>query len=85
MRNFSPVSEMRKGQRSWDEFWRQIRETKQTWRNITILTSGPTIASVTLKAVSLHCAVKWDDYDVENTAGNAGRCPPDHQNLSRRS
>ena len=39
MTNFSPVSEMRKGQRSWgDEFWLQIRETKKTWRNTKILT-----------------------------------------------
>ena len=27
-------------------------------------------------------AVKWDAYDVENTAGNARRCHPDHQNSS---
>ena len=37
-----------------DEFWRQIRETKQTWRNTKILTFGPILASVTLKAVSLQ-------------------------------
>ena len=30
-------------------------------------------------------AVKWDAYDVENTAGNARRCHPDRQNSSRRS
>ena len=36
-----------------DEFWRQIRETKQTWRNTKILTIAPImIASVSLKAVS---------------------------------
>ena len=72
---------MRKGQRSWGrvvyEFWRQIRETKQTWRN-KIFTFGPILASVTLKA-------KWDAYDVENTAGNTRRCHPDRQNSSRRS
>ena len=33
----------------------------------------------------LHCAVKWNVYDVENTVGNPGRCPPDRQNSSRRS
>ena len=38
----------------WDEFWRQIRETKQTWRNTKKLTFVPTIASATLKAVSLQ-------------------------------
>ena len=27
-------------------------------------------------------AVKWDAYDVENTAGNARRCHPDHLNSS---
>ena len=56
-RNFSPVSEMRKGQRSWGSFGRQIRElieTKQTWRNTKILTFAPIIASATLKAVSLQ-------------------------------
>ena len=37
-----------------DEFWRQIRETKQTWRNTKILTFGPILPSVTLKAVSLQ-------------------------------
>ena len=37
-----------------DEFWCQIRETKQTWRNTKILTFGPILASVTLKAVSLQ-------------------------------
>ena len=34
-----------------DEFWRQILETKERWRNTRILTS---IASLTLKAVSLQ-------------------------------
>ena len=37
-----------------NEFWRQIRETKQTWRNTKILTFGPILPSVTLKAVSLQ-------------------------------
>ena len=36
-----------------DEFWRQIRETKQTWRN-KIFYFRPILASVTLKAVSLQ-------------------------------
>ena len=38
-----------------NEFWRQIRETKQTWPNTKILSFGPImIAFVTLKAVSLR-------------------------------
>ena len=37
-----------------DQFWRQIRETKHTWRNTKILTLGPIIVSVTLKAASLQ-------------------------------
>ena len=44
---------MSKGQRYWGRVWRQILETKQTWRNTTILTFGPILASLTLKAVSL--------------------------------
>ena len=35
-------------------FWRQIWETKQTWRNTKILTFGPILPSVTLKTVSLQ-------------------------------
>ena len=54
MRSFSTVSEMRKGQRTWDEFWRQIREAKQTWRNTKAITFKPIIALATLKAVSLQ-------------------------------
>ena len=37
-----------------DEFWRQIRKTKQTWRNTKVITFAPVIASATLKAVSLQ-------------------------------
>ena len=37
-----------------DEFWRQIRETKQTWRITKIITFTPIIASATLRAVSLQ-------------------------------
>ena len=36
------------------EFWRQIWETKQTWRKTKILTFGPILPSVTLKTVSLQ-------------------------------
>ena len=37
-----------------NEFWREIRETKQTWRNKKIIIFAPIIASATLKAVSLQ-------------------------------
>ena len=54
LRNFSPVSEMQKGQRSWGPVLAPNLRTKQTWQNTKILTFGPIIASVTLKAVSLQ-------------------------------
>ena len=57
-----------------DEFWSQIRETKQTWRKAKLITFSPVIASAALKAVSL----KWDAYDVENTTASARRCHPDY-------
>ena len=37
------------------EFWGQIRETKQTWRNTKVLTLA-IIASATLKAVLYYCS-----------------------------
>ena len=78
MRNFSPVSEMRKGQRSWGRVLAPNSGNKANMAKHKILTFGPILASVTLKA-------KWDAYDVENTAGNTRRCHPDRQNSSRRS
>ena len=55
MRNFSPVSEMKKGQRSW---WRVLapnsRNKGETWRITKIITFAPIIASATLKTVSLQ-------------------------------
>ena len=55
MRNFSPVSEMKKGQRSW---WRVLapnsRNKAETWRITKIITFAPIIASATLKTVSLQ-------------------------------
>ena len=60
MRNFSPVSEMRKGQRSWDVFWVKIQETKHTSQNTKILTF--TTLTI-LKAVLLQY-VKWDVYMI---------------------
>ena len=80
MRNFSLVSETRKGQRSWDEFWRQIRETKQTWRNKKFNFGAYHSFG---NSYSRIAAVKWDVYDIENTTGNARRCHPDRQNSSR--
>ena len=37
-----------------DELWRTIRGTQPTWRNTKMLTFGPILPSVTLKAVSLQ-------------------------------
>ena len=37
-----------------EEFWRQIRNTRQTWKNTNILTFVPIIALATLEAVSLQ-------------------------------
>ena len=37
-----------------EEFWHQIRETKQTWKNTNILAFVPIIALATLEAVSLQ-------------------------------
>ena len=45
---------MRKGQRSWGPVAVPNLRTKQTLRNTKILTFGPIIASVTIKAVSLQ-------------------------------
>ena len=53
MRNFSP-SEMIKGQRSWVRVLEPNLGNKATYRNTNILTFGPILASVTLKAVSLQ-------------------------------
>ena len=57
VRNFSPVSEIRKGQRSWERVLAPHSGNKhgeKTWRNTKILTFGPILPSVTLKAVSLQ-------------------------------
>ena len=54
MRNFSPVSEIRKGQRSWVRVLAPNLGNKANIRNTKILTFGPILASVTLKAVSLQ-------------------------------
>ena len=44
----------KKGQRSWDEFWREIRETEQTWRDTKMITFGAIIDLTTRKTVSLQ-------------------------------
>ena len=54
MRNFSPVSAMKKSKDPVDEFWREIRESKQTWRNTKIIIFAPIIVSAPIKAVSLQ-------------------------------
>ena len=54
MRNFSPVSEMRKGQRSWGRVLAPNLGKKANIAKHKILTFGPILASVTLKAVSLQ-------------------------------
>ena len=64
-----------------DEFWHEIRETKQTWQNTKIITFASIIALVTLKAGIT--AVKWDASDAKSTAGNARRCHPGRQRSSR--
>ena len=77
MRKFRLVSEMRKGQRSWGRVVAPNSRNKANMgRNF-----APIKALATIKAVSMT-AVKWDAYDVVNTAGNAGRCHPDRQNSS---
>ena len=54
-----------------DEFWRQIRETKQTRRNTKKITFASIIVSATIKTVSLQLNGMLM---MENTAGNASRC-----------
>ena len=53
MRNFSPVSEMRNGQRSWGRVPAQ-RDKKADMRNTKIINFAPIIAFATLKAESLQ-------------------------------
>ena len=54
MRNFSPVSEIRKGQRSWERVPAPNSGNKANMSKHKILTFGPILPSVTLKAVSLQ-------------------------------
>ena len=54
MRNFSPVSEIRKGQRSWERVPAPNSGNKANMPKHKILTFGPILPSVTLTAVSLQ-------------------------------
>jgi len=54
MRNLSPLSKMKKGQRSWGPVLVRKSRKKATRRNTKIITFAPIIALVTLKAVSLQ-------------------------------
>ena len=65
-----------------EEFWREMRKRKQTWPNTKILTFAPIIALENF--YSCVTTVKWDAYDVENTAGNARGCNLVHQSSSPR-
>ena len=78
MGNFSPVSEMRKGQRCWGRVLALNSKNKANKAKHKNLTFTPIIASATLKAISLQ--LQWDAYDMENTPRNARRCNPDCQN-----
>ena len=59
---------MKKAKGPGDEFWREIRPTKPTCQNTnynfrSYHSFGNSYGRIT--------AVKWDTYDVENTAGKA--------------
>ena len=54
MRKFSPLSEKRKGQRSWERVLAPDSGNKENMAKNKKITFGPIIASVTLKAVSLQ-------------------------------
>ena len=70
MRNYSPVSEMRKGRR------RVVARNSRSKANMAkhrVKTFAPFIALAPLIAV-INNVVKWDAYDMENTTGKARRC-----------
>ena len=74
---------MRKGQRSWV---RVLAPNLGNKANIAKHKNFNFWAYLGIgNSKSCITAVKWDAYDVENTAGNARRCHPDRQNSSRRS
>ena len=77
---FQPaVSEMRKGQISWG---RVLAPNSRNKANMTKHKNFNFRAYHGLGNSSscITPAVKWDTYDVENTAVNAGRCHPDRKN-----
>ena len=80
-RNFSPVSEMRKGQRSLKRALARNSRSKanvakhKSYNFRTYHSFGNSYSCIT--------AVKWDAYDVYNTAGNARRCYQGRQKSSR--
>ena len=80
-RNFSPVSEMRKGQRSLKRVLARNSRSKanvakhKSYNFRTYHSFGNSYSCIT--------AVKWDAYDVYNTAGNARRCYQGRQKSSR--
>ena len=63
-RNFTPVSKMRKRRRFWG--WVQARNSR----------NEANMAKHKVLIFAPITAVKWDAYDVENSAGNARRCYP---------
>ena len=54
VRNLSPISKMKKRQRSWERVLVRNSRKKATRRNTKLITFAPTIALVTLKIVSLQ-------------------------------
>jgi len=66
-----------------NEFWREMRESKQTCET----QKSDNVRAYHSCGNSYGCIteVKWDVYDVENTAGNAGRCSPGRQSSSRKT
>ena len=56
------------------EFWRYIRETKQTWRNTKKLTFGSIIASVTLNGMLMMWKIQQA---MEDDASRTARIHPD--------
>ena len=54
VRNLSPISKMKKRQRSWGRVLVRNSRKKATRRNTKLITFAPTIALVTLKIVSLQ-------------------------------
>ena len=69
MKNFSPVSDMRKGRISLRQTSKHSETQNHNFR--AYHSFGNSYSCIT--------AVRWDVYDVENTAGNARLCDPGRQ------